>query len=124
MAFRIGVPCCNQFRASAGLCCDLDRQLECASNELARLAMHAPARVPNFLLTLLPIFPADMLLVRARQAGHLEDFVSAAATYCAALRTQTERRLFYGFIAGYLSAEQNERFKALHDAEWRRLRGK
>ncbi|MFL9899042.1 hypothetical protein PQR71_12910 [Paraburkholderia fungorum] len=72
----------------------------------------------------MPMFPADMLLTRARQVGHLDDFVSSAASYCATLRTRTERGLFFGFIGGYLTAEQNERFKALLDAEWRRLRGK
>lgn len=124
MQFRVGMACCNQYRANAGLCCDLDHQLHCASIELARLAAHAPTRVAAFLSTLLPTFPADMLLVRARQVGHLDDFVLSAASYCATLRTRTERGLFFGFIAGYLTAQQIEVFKASHDAEWRRLRGK
>jgi len=124
MQFRAGMACCNPYRASAGLCCDLDRQLECASVELARLALHAPARVAPFLKTLLPIFPVDMLLVRARQVGHIDDFISSAASHCAAVSTRTERRLFFGFIAGFLTPDQIETFTNLHDAEWRRLRGR
>ena len=123
MQFRVGMACCNSYRANAGLCCDLDRQLECASAELGRLALHAPARVPAFLKTLLPIFPVDMLLVRARQVGHIDDFISTAACHCAAIGTKTERRLFFGFIAGFLTPQQIETFTALHDTEWRRLRG-
>lgn len=124
MHFERGMPCCNRFRAKAGLCCDLDRQLECASIELHRLAQHSPERVRPFLVTLLPIFPPDMLLVRARQVDHLDDFIKAASTHCAALRTVTERRLFAGFIAGYLTESQIQTFRSLHEAEWRRLRGK
>lgn len=124
MHFERGMACCNRFRAKAGLCCDLDHQLECASIEMARLAQHAPADLFPFLLTLCPIFPADMLLVRARQIGHFDEFIKAAAYHCATLRTVTERRLFAGFIAGYMTAEQIQTFRSLHEAEWRRLRGK
>lgn len=124
MRFEHGMACCNRFRERAGLCCDLDRQLECASIELGRLARCAPEGVQPFLLTLLPIFPPDMVLVRARGVGHFDDFIKAAARHCAALRTLTERRLFADFIAGHISPGQLDTFKRLHEAEWRRLRGK
>lgn len=124
MQFGDGLVCCNKYRAKAGLCCDLDAQLECASIESARLAAHAPDRLHHFLTTLLPVFPPDVLLVQARQGGYIDTFISSAACFCAAYRTKDERRAFFNYLAGYLSAEQTERFKTLHTAEWERLRGK
>ncbi|ODP33087.1 hypothetical protein [Pandoraea sp. ISTKB] len=124
MQFGTGFVCCNKYRAKAGLSCDLDAQLECASIECARLAAHAPDRLHHFLTTLLPVFPPDVLLVQARQGGYIDTFIAAAACYCAVLRTLDERRAFFHFLAGYLSADQSARFKTLHESEWKRLRNK
>ncbi|WP_322105865.1 hypothetical protein [Paraburkholderia sp. J41] len=124
MHFEHGMACCNRFRARAGLCCDLDRQLECATFEMERLAKHAPDDLFPYLLTLCPIFPPDMLLIRARHIGHINAFIKAAAFHCATLRTKTERRLFADFIAGYMTTEQIQTFQGVLASEWGRLRGK
>lgn len=124
MQFGPGFVCCNKYRAKAGLCCDLDAQLECAAIECARLATHAQDRLHHFLTTLLPVFPPNVLFVQARQGGYIETFIAAAACHCATYRSLDERRAFFNFLAGYLNAEQSERFKSLHTSEWKRLRNK
>lgn len=124
MQFGDGLVCCNKYRAKAGLRCDPDAQLACASVECARLAAHAPDRLHHFLIALLPVFPPNVLFDQARQGDYIETFISAAACFCAAYRTKDERRAFFNYLAAYLSDEQAERFKTLHAAEWERLRGK
>ncbi|MFM0647253.1 hypothetical protein PQR14_23260 [Paraburkholderia bryophila] len=133
MHIRSGIICCNPHRAKAGLGCDADAQLACASVELGRLAQGDPDRVPALLDAVLPLFPVDMLRERARQAGHLDTFIDCAARYCAALSTRTERRLFWALIAGTLDDEgqivpihvttgQVRRFERLMGEAWARLR--
>lgn len=126
MQFCKGMACCNPHREKVGLFCDLGHQFACANNEVQRLAAHAPDSVARFLATLLPVFPdtPDWILVAAKRAGHLDDYIDRSARYCAALATKTERQTFTGIIAGHLSADQLDRFKELMAAEWRRLRSK
>lgn len=124
MQFGPGMVCCNKYRAKAGLCCDLDAQLDCVAIESARLAAHAPRRLPEFLSSLLVVFPPNVLFVQARHGGYVDTFIEAAACYCATYPTLDERRTFFHFLAGHFTAEQTERFKTLHNAEWQRLRGK
>lgn len=133
MRFRSGMTCCNAQRARVGLCCEMDRQLECASIELQRLTRRAPNRVPALLAAMLPMFPADMVRESSRQAGQLDTLVDCAAVYCAAMPTRTERRSFWALLAGWLDADgqvvaihvtptQASRFERLLGEQWARLR--
>lgn len=119
-----GMPCCNRYRDAAGLSCDLGQQVACATHELIRLARDAEAGVPRFHRVLLQTFPdnADWLVKAAQHAGTLDVFIHDAALHCAALATKTARHDFRSRIAGYLNAEQIERFTGLMSAEWARLR--
>ncbi|MFL9883102.1 hypothetical protein PQR66_08700 [Paraburkholderia agricolaris] len=126
MRFKPGMTCCNPYREQVGLSCDYGWQLLCGTNELARLAEHAPDSVPQFVTILLQAFPqsADFIASHAVRVGQTDSFVSRAALYCAALQTKTERNAFRSQIGGYLNAEKLARFDQLMSAEWSRLRSK
>lgn len=126
MRFRPGMMCCNPYREQVGLSCDYGWQLLCGTNELERLAAHAPSSVPQFLTTLLQTFPqsADFVAKHSVRVGHRDAFVVRAALYCAALQTKTERNVFRSQIGGYLNAEKLAQFDQLMSAEWSRLRSK
>lgn len=118
--------CCNAYREQVGLSCNYGWQLLCGTNELERLAAHAPASVPQFVTTLLQTFPqsADFIAKHAVRVGQTDSFVVRAALYCAALQTKTERNAFRSQIGGYLNAGKLGEFDRLMSAEWSRLRSK
>lgn len=116
--------CCMPARERVGLTCDPDVRLECGGLKCAQLRKTKPARLPALLASLLAQFPPHLLYVQARHGDYVAAFLSAAACYCAALPTREERRLYFDFLSHYLSPREVDQLRALHSAEWYRLRGK
>ncbi|WP_143808767.1 hypothetical protein [Paraburkholderia susongensis] len=66
----------------------------------------------------------NLLASMAAERGCIDVFVDAAARFCAAIPTRTERRTFYAVLEACLDAAQCEQFRPALEAEWWRLRAK
>jgi hypothetical protein len=125
--------CCNHWRDSAGMACDDPTKLLCAVRELDRLQVHALHAYMPFFVSLFGVFAPDLIFEQCRlddlfpnggRVSRIPDAISAGAQYAAAMPTIDERRTFLMFISGYLTSDQQDEFKALLGAEWRRLRNR
>ena len=125
--------CCNPWRERAGLGCDDVTKLLCGIRELDRLKKHVPHAYLPFFQSLFTVFAPDEIFDQVRledmfpnsgRPSRIDDAIAAGAKHAALMPTKDERRVFFTFISGYLTSEQQSAFKSQLDAEWRRLRNK